>query len=182
VIDLNHCNEWQHRDPETGLVFPWYTKSFLDELVTWELGNKQVLEVGAGASTIWWVNKAAYVTTFETDPDWYDLVEKHVSINACNIFLPKKGRLIQAMEDEAIEGKYDIAIVDCDPVEFRDQAALLCIKLLKPGGKLIIDNWMQPSVGWMPSEEMQLIVTSMPHVIYPQADHPDWKTLVATKL
>ena len=54
MIDLALCNEWQHRDPANNLVYPWYTKSFLDELKGWNLKNKKVFEFGMGASTLWW--------------------------------------------------------------------------------------------------------------------------------
>src|ERR1044071_8584230 len=141
MIDLNATNEWQHRDPETGLVFPWYTKSFLDELVTWELGDKAVLELGMGASTLWWQRKSAYLTAFDTNPDWYNAVIMKMEGK------PGDEYVVQAIEE--IENKlmevYDIAIIDIEPIGWRDQCVPLALQSLKPGGKLIIDNWMQAS-------------------------------------
>ena len=72
MIDLNATNEWQHRDPETGLVLPWYTKSFLDELATWDLKDKSVLEIGGGASTLWWCRKANSVYLVEDNQEYWD--------------------------------------------------------------------------------------------------------------
>jgi predicted O-methyltransferase YrrM len=168
MIDLNAMNEWQHRDPGTGLVFPWYVKSFLNELVTWDLKDKVVLEIGGGASTLWWASKARSVYLVEGNQEYWDAV---FSRNLPNIYSGK----------ENPNGPFDIVIVDCEPIEHRDKLCIAALDVLKPSGKLIIDNWLQPSVGWLPSEETQRLVTALPHVIYSQDGHADWKTLVATK-
>jgi predicted O-methyltransferase YrrM len=181
MIDLNHCNEWQHRDPSNGLVFPWYTKSFLDELVTWELSDKTVLEIGLGASTIWWAHKALYVTAFETDGEWFEAVNKQVTLDKCNVFLAKKGRLIGAVCEIVEDRKFDIAVIDCEPIEYRDKAIEVCVSFLKPGGKLIIDNWDQPSV-WIPNDETRALLAPYSCKIYKQSGHLDWQTAVFTKI
>jgi predicted O-methyltransferase YrrM len=168
MIDLNHCNEWQHRDAETGLVFPWYVKSFLDELVTWELKDKEVLEIGGGASTLWWSKKAGMVYLIENSEEYWRTL---FSLNLPNVFSAKINP----------HGPFDIVIVDNEPISTRDRLIIKAIKVLKPGGKLIIDNWMQPSVGWMPSEETQRLLSQYPVNVYLQEGHPDWKTAVFTK-
>lgn len=176
MIDLNHCNEWQHRDPVTGLVFPWYTKPFLDELVTWELGDKTVLELGGGASTLWWNKKAGEVLTIESSRQWAEAIAaKGPRVVIAEI----KQHYIQWAS--GVPNCYDIIIIDGEPIQWRDACVQPALDCLKTSGKLIIDNWMQPSVGWMPSEETQRIVTALPHTIYLQEGHADWKTLVATK-
>ena len=180
MIDLNATNEWQHRDPETGLIFPWYTKSFLDELVTWELKDKVVFEYGAGASTIWWNKKAKHVFTVESNEPYFEALIKHVGNDSAMMYTP-----LQDVYTNYIYGphgtKFDIIIIDGEPIQWRDACVQPALDCLKPSGKLIIDNWMQPSVGWMPSEETQRLVASLPHVIYSQDGHPDWKTLLVTK-
>lgn len=180
MIDLNTTNEWQYRDSSNGLVLPWYTKSFLDELVTWDLSDKVVFEYGAGASTLWWAKKAKQVYSVESNPEWWREVHDAVKHTTAWVKIAEGRWLFEdAIHEYGI--LFDVIIVDSEPIEWRGGCITEAITRLKPGGKLIIDNWMQPSVGWLPSEETQRIVTSLPHVIYSQEGHPDWKTLVATK-
>lgn len=182
MIDLNATNEWQHRDPETGLVLPWYTKSFLDELVTWDLKDKTVLEIGMGASTLWWNKKAKWLTAWDMNKEWYYAVVNKMDLTKATSFLPKDGMIVEAMANVLEPASFDIAIIDCEPIEYRDQCAKAALSYLKPGGKLIIDNWMQPSVGWMPSEETQQLLSQYPVQAYPQEGHPDWITAIWTIL
>jgi predicted O-methyltransferase YrrM len=179
MIDLNVTNEWQHRCPETGLVLPWYTKSFLDELATWDLKDKTVLEIGLGASSLWWYRKCKQLYGCDNNPEYIFALKDIVSKGAWLHVLYEREHFVQFIKDY---GHVDIIIIDGDPIEWRDACVQPALDRLRPGGKLIIDNWMQPSVGWIPAEETQLIVTALPHVIYSQEGHPDWKTLVATKV
>lgn len=175
MIDLNATNEWQRRDPSNGLVLPWYTKSFLDELVTWELGDKVVLELGGGASTLWWNKKAAEVLTIESSRQW---AESIASKGPRVVIAELKQHFLQWAA--GTPSLYDIVIIDGEPIEWRDDCVQPALKCIKPGGKLIIDNWMQPSVGWMPSEETQQLLSQYPAQVYSQLGHPDWKTAVWT--
>lgn len=177
MIDLSHKNEWQYMCPETGLVLPWYTKPALDEIVTWDLKDKIALEFGMGASTLWWQRKSAYLTAIETDKDWYNAVILKMECK------PGDEHLVQSVSqaEEILIENYDIAIVDIDPVGIRDECIRLALTCLKPGGKLIVDNWMQPSV-WMASEETQALLLAYPHKIYKEPTHPDWQTAIFHKL
>lgn len=181
MIDLSTPNEWQHRDESLGgILFPWYTKSFLDELVTWELSDKVVLEIGMGASTLWWNKKAAWVTAFDMNKEWYYAVSEKMDLSKATSFIPKEGMVVEAMMNVLDTASFDIAIIDCEPIDYRDRCAQAALLYLKPGSKLIIDNWLQPSVGWMPSEETQQLLSQHPVKVYPQEGHPDWKTAVFT--
>jgi hypothetical protein len=76
---------------------------------------------------------------------------------------------------------FDIIIIDSEPIAWRDDCVKPALDCLNPGGKLIIDNWQQPSVGWIPSEETQQLLSKYPVRVYPQEGHSDWKTAVFTK-
>src|SRR5437868_4457405 len=78
MINLQQRNEWQVLDEETNLLFPWYTKSCLDEIVTWDLKDKKVFEFGLGASTIWWSIKCHKVYGVENNRDYYFNVAEYV--------------------------------------------------------------------------------------------------------
>jgi predicted O-methyltransferase YrrM len=179
MIDLNSINEWQHRCPDTGLVLPWYTKSFLDDLVTWDLKDKVVFEYGCGASTLWWAAKCRAVYAIENNLEWANTVRENLSNNA-TVAIHMGGDYSPDIISHFHSGFFDIIVVDNEPVELRDACVIEAVRHLNRGGRLILDNWCQPSV-WMPSQETQDLVLRMPHRAYKQEGHPDWKTLVVTK-
>lgn len=174
MIDLNATNEWQHRDPDTGLVFPWYTKPALDEIVTWDLKDKTVFEYGCGASTLWWAAKCESVYAVESDLQYYLAVTTELRDEQLIIQRSDKNEYINAPKTF---GKFDIIIIDGD---YRDACVPVALDCLKPGGVLIFDNWMQPSVE-LQTEETQKLLLGVPHKIFKQPGHPDWQTLIAWK-
>lgn len=174
MIDLSTPNEWQFICPELNIIMPWYTKPALDEIVTWDLKDKIVFEYGCGASSLWWDKKCSQLYGVEYNTEYFQVVsdklpraiiywfqdeEKYVN-------LPKRLKL-----------QLDIIIIDGS---FRDACVPIALECLKPGGKLIFDNWMQQSVE-LQSEETQRLLLALPHTIYKQPGHPDWQTLIATK-
>ena len=166
MIDLNKCEGWQKRDKD-GVVMPWYTHPALDEIEKWDKRGFTVFEYGCGQSTIWWRKYCQNVCGVESNRDWAEVVEVHFAI--------EKSRYIDKIFH--YESGFDIVVVDG---ECRDECVKAGIKNIRQGGKLIIDNWAQPSV-WMPTEETISLVTQLPHTIYKQPGHPDWQTLIATK-
>lgn len=177
MIDLSLKNEWQHTCPETGLVLPWYTKSFLDELVTWDLKDKVVFEYGCGASSLWWASKCKQLYGVENNRDYFEALCEHLRHNPARIaYETEENGYISSIRQW--QRQFDIIIVDG---QWRDESIPTVLEHLKPGGKIIYDNWMQPSVCCQ-TEEVQAVLLGMPHKIYSQEGHPDWKTLVASKL
>lgn len=169
MIDLNHQNEWQHRD-ESGMILPWYTKSFLNELVTWDLSWERVFEFGCGASTKWWRSKAYKTCGAESNREYAD-----------TLGIPHADNKESFIQNGRVWGQvFDIVVVDCDPVEWRDECIMAAVSMLTTGGRLIIDNWDQKSV-WVPSDETRKLLADWPVKIYPQEGHPDWKTALFTK-
>lgn len=181
MIDLSTPNEWQYKDESLGgILFPWYTKSFLDELVTWDLSDKVVFEYGAGASTLWWAAKCWKLYGVESNADYHAAVTGILDHKAL-IMLPTdsdQNTYVNAISHSC--ESFNVIIIDGEPIAWRDDCVKPAIDCLKPGGKLIIDNWNQPSVGWMPSEETKRLLSQYPVQVYAQDGHPDWKTAVWT--
>jgi hypothetical protein len=175
MIDLSQKNEWQHTCPETGLVLPWYTKSFLDELVTWDLKGKTVFEYGLGATSLWWIKKGCKHFGMESNDQWFTAVADSIGQESkFELQLDEKGypqSIHQWVQD------FDIVIID--GIE-RDECVKPALECLTPGGVLIIDNWMQPSV-WIATEENQKLLLALEHKIYKQIGHEDWQTAVFIK-
>lgn len=165
MIDLTTINEWQKYDEATGCVFPWYTFPALDEINTWDLSDKTVLEIGGGASTVWWNLKAKKVFTYEDNHEYREELRKHWFVAHTDLL-------------DELPYPVDIAIVDNDG----DRSGMIkaaCSRLKTgPGSILIVDNWDQPSIDWQPSEEMKQVLLSKKHKIFKQPNHPDWQTII----
>lgn len=176
MIDLNKCEGWQIRDPETGLVFPWYTKEALDEICTWDLKGKTVYEFGCGQSTLWWKAKGCDVSGVESDEGYY----KALSNIGCDITYRTDAGQYSCDIYEHYK-TFDIIIIDGI---YRDECvehALECLQM--PEGRLIIDNWKQPSV-WMPNQktiDLLSVDRLFAYLIYKQPGHPDWQTAIFSK-
>lgn len=175
MIDLSTPNEWQHIDPQTGLLFPWYTKSFLDDLATWDISNKVVYEYGCGASSLWWAAKCKKLYGVENNKEYFEEVVNRLGAIASIAHETEEEAYINSIRQWRIP--FDIIVVDGG---WRDESIPVVLEHLRPGGKIIYDNWMQPSVCCQ-TEEVQRILLFYPHNIYKQDGHPDWQTAVFTK-
>lgn len=174
MIDLQQKTEWQFVDEETqtGLLFPWLTKSCLDEIVTWNLKDKVIFEYGLGASTVWWSIKCHKVYGVESNKEYYLKVAEYV--------FPRVNMSLETESNAYINcpmqwGRiFDIIVIDGI---YREECVPVALECLNKDGCIIYDNWMQPSVE-VQSEETQKLLLSYPHNIYHQEGHADWKTLV----
>lgn len=170
-----YISEWQYKDETNGLIFPWYTKPFLDELKTWELEDKIVWEYGIGTSSIWWANKCFKLYGVDSDPNWFGSVFNNVGQIANIVLREDPERYVNAIYDHNF--KFDIIVID--GIE-RDECVKPAIDRLKEDGVLIIDNWDQPSV-WMPNEHSKNLLKDFECTIFKQPDHYDWQTLLAKR-
>lgn len=116
---------------------PRYTMAmirFLDRIITKDM---DILEIGAGSSTIWLAKRAKNVLSYEHDARWHGRVEskaKEEGLENCEIihdpFYPERGinpsfRI------------FDIVIIDG---RGRIKSMETTCHLLKPGGYLILDD------------------------------------------
>ena len=60
----------QKFDDTLGLIFPYYTWTFLDVLKTWDVSTWDVFEYGVGYSTLWWKRKAKSVDGVDNQLEW----------------------------------------------------------------------------------------------------------------
>lgn len=173
MINLQELYEWRWKDDSNGLVFPYYTKPFLDELSTWDLSDKIVFEYGCGSSSQWWANKCKKLYGVENNREYFDTVTKEIGDIADIKFQERPVAFVGSIFNGV---KYDIVIIDCDPVSLRDECIGAALYALNDGGILVLDNFMQKSV-WMPTEKTLNKIRNRPQRMYRQADHPDWSTL-----
>jgi hypothetical protein len=57
---------------------PLLTWPFLDYVASLDLRGEELLELGAGHSTLWFATRFSRVRSFETDPDWHAALEPRV--------------------------------------------------------------------------------------------------------
>lgn len=170
----------QRRDAE-GMVQPWYTYPALDEIETWDLRGKVVLEWGGGYSTLWWASRCAHVFTIEGDPKWCEFIRDANPQNVTIIDTTPDGRDIRLDVEHYAripEGcRPDIVCVD-------DQYRLECIRAalaLPRPVTLIVDNWQQDHVFICPTAAA--LMASYPGRLHVQHDHRDhegrpWQTAI----
>lgn len=161
-------NEWQRIDESNGLLMPWYTHPFLDELQTWDVSKWNVFEYGAGMSTLWWRNKANHVESVDSSLEWSKTVRA--------IYSPHYDNFIESIRFHDKYKELDCVIIDCEPNEWRDNCTEMALNGLKKGGILIIDNYEQPSVEpnvWTKTNEL---LKNYECKIFKQPNHADWKT------
>lgn len=166
MIDLNKCEGGQKRD-ESGMVMPWYTHPALDEILTWDFKGKSVFEYGCGQSTEWWRKMAFFVKGVDSNKEWAETIGVEFSNDEYEY----------PAAVNAYGKSFDIIVIDGS---WRDECLRPAVWNLNKGGKLIIDNWMQPSV-WIPNEQTCKMIAELQFTIFKQPDHYDWQTLIAIK-
>jgi hypothetical protein len=113
----------------------WYTYPAIDLLRSVDLSAANVLEVGAGNSTLWWARHAKKVTSLESDPEWYASLNKKIPANVELHLVPFKfGDSIGICGENA---PYDVIVIDgLQRAEF----AIGTQPLLSKNGAIIVDN------------------------------------------
>jgi predicted O-methyltransferase YrrM len=117
---------------------PWLTDrsiQFLDHFLS--QGSKTVLELGSGASTIWFAKRAHHLISFEHDIRWYELITNE--LQRLGLFIDY--RFIKGSYFDEInkfpELFFDLILIDGKD---RVQCVKNSIRVLKSGGILMLDD------------------------------------------
>jgi predicted O-methyltransferase YrrM len=98
----------------------------------------EVLEHGSGGSTIWFSERVRHVTAVEADDEWYRKVAERVNGNV-TLKLWKQDRLPSFGRK-----RFNLLLIDGEPVEHRIYYMMMAAKLVKPGGYVVLDNANRP--------------------------------------
>jgi len=116
---------------------PWMGEKAIRMLESIITQDTDILETGAGSSTIWFAEKARKVISFEHKYDWAEAVaDELASRNLFNVELtidpgyPGEGL-------EKVEGMFDLIIIDG---RGRVKGIMTTYKKLKSGGYMVLDN------------------------------------------
>jgi predicted O-methyltransferase YrrM len=192
MLDINNLVQWQKIDPDSGIVFPWWTHPAIDRLCQMRddqdkpLSDLTVLEFGGGWSTIWLAKHCAHVYTIEANASWAtNIRETLVAYNLlhkCTISLREinEGDQTRAAEYLSVPDNCDPDIICVDGI-LRNNCLELAISL---GGPIIViaDNWQQSYV-WM-SQDAADMMAPYTQEVFEQEDHTDndginkWKTAI----
>lgn len=124
---------------------PWVTSDavfFLDKFMK-QNPQASVLEFGSGSSTIWFAKRTENLISVEHDKFWHKkichLIDVTPECNPVNLILRK--RPYYTICKDLPEESFDLILVDG---RNRKGCILHSIRLLKPGGVLMLDNAERP--------------------------------------
>lgn len=116
---------------------PWFVYGATDYLEHTTRTEAKILELGGGASTIFWVERGNTVITIETSFDWSEKIKTFLPHQSSSeIFVTKE--ITPDSLDSLKLGRFDVIINDFDGD--RSAVADWMISHLNPGGVVVWDN------------------------------------------
>jgi hypothetical protein len=122
-----------------GNPLPYYTYPAIRYFSEIDFSNCDVLEFGAGNSTVWWDKHAKSVTTLETEKKWQEHASQRVSSKTNVLHVHSPEHAVELIGDKS----YDVVVVDDtsgEPTGSRVPNVCAAIRVTKPTGILIVDN------------------------------------------
>jgi hypothetical protein len=120
---------------EDGEYLPMYTYPAIEYLEQFDITDKRLFEFGAGASTLFWMNRAQSVTSVENDQSWIEQLGEKVDENVELVFAEGDAFPLTIRETD---GKFDLIIVD--GAGYRYDCAVEALDKLASGGVIVLDN------------------------------------------
>lgn len=127
---------------ENGNFVPWMTYDAINFLKNYVKKDHQIFEFGCGASTLFFAENSAFVTSIETNEKWLQIVKSFLAeknLNNFAITLMTDGITNESYETYAknCNKKFDIIIIDSIK---RFDCALNVIEALNENGIIILDD------------------------------------------
>lgn len=134
---------YQHAHPE----MPWLCRDAIGILDSWVKPTDRALEWGTGRSTVWFASRVAHLISVEHNPTWGESVSQE--LDRCGLASRVDLRVLPDGVEEKPDSRYVSVAKDIAPGTLdlclvdgvsRDHCVLACLKKLKPGGLLVVDN------------------------------------------
>jgi predicted O-methyltransferase YrrM len=121
--------------PEQIKPTPWLPPdavAYLEQIIERDF---KVIEHGGGGSTLWFSERVESVTCHEQKLEWYNVIDAHRGENVTlyQTALPIKNRR-----------KYDLLLIDGEPVRDRAEWLRQAQRLVKSCGWVVLDNANRP--------------------------------------
>lgn len=124
---------WFERStPDNFPSVPWLDPMAISALEAWLAPDMEVLEHGAGGSTLWMAQRVKKVASVESDIDFYAALTKRVPANVTLLYRTDVSKLHPA----------DLLLIDGEPVEDRREWILAAPQLAKK--YVVLDNANRP--------------------------------------
>jgi hypothetical protein len=124
-----------------SIGYPWITPGAIMALEIVINKNFNVLECGAGGSTVFFSKRCESVTALETSPVWAERVKAAAGPNTIIYLMNRTPDFLQWIALQP-DGCFDLVSVDTDErVTNRQELSMAIIRTLKMGGWLLLDNY-----------------------------------------
>lgn len=118
-----------------GRPMPLFTYPAIEYLVQFDLSQKSVFEFGAGASTLFWMERARRLVSVESHPDWHARLKPMIKSNV-DLRLETGDNFPFCIEEYA--ESFDLIVID--GAGYRYDCAVTSPPKLAAGGMIILDN------------------------------------------
>jgi hypothetical protein len=123
-----------------GARRPWWNYAAVRAVGESLRPRDRVFEYGGGASSLWFVDQGADLTTVESDRAWFDDIREAVGAGAELRLAESDGdgyaTYVHSI-DQDLDESFDVIVVDGRE---RVRCGLAAIPKLKPGGRMILDD------------------------------------------
>jgi hypothetical protein len=119
-----------------GSPIPWITYPALEFFAQFDFSESDVLELGAGNSTLYWSARARKIVSVETERQWFETLKQRKKSNVQVILASGEREFVECIQRE--DNLFDVIVVDS--LKYRYVATLNAVSKLAPGGIVIFDN------------------------------------------
>lgn len=125
---------WKPREAGAIESIPWLSPKAIEFFGGILSPEYNVLEFGAGGSTLWLSERVATVESYEPIREWREEVQKRAGGNVTLLSEPNFSPV----------DYYDLIFIDGEPVRERGDWLILSIVMVKPNGWVVLDNANRP--------------------------------------
>lgn len=118
---------------------PWLAPNVIAKLDEIVKPYFRILEHGCGGSTLWFAERVNNVLAFDKKREWCDIVNAKVNPEKAMVFVG-----LDNMHSDSFEDKFDLILIDGEPVTDRAMWLKHAPALVKPGGWVVLDNANRP--------------------------------------
>lgn len=141
-------SEWWHsKTPNAITPHLWLSPEAVAFLDSIDRPEWNVLEHGAGGSTLWFAKRCNWVLSIETNKKWYlKLLEMTGEYKKMSVILADESiaSFIPYTVRPAVKWRFDFLMIDGEPIADRIIWAKHAQNLVHPGGWVCFDNCNRP--------------------------------------
>lgn len=130
---------WMPTNSRNIKAVPWLSPAAVAKLTAIIQPHFRVLEHGCGGSTLWFAERVQYVIATDANSVFRDRINDRLD--------PQRGRVFAEIADPYARqniDKFDLLLIDGEPVTDRAAWLIAAPDLVKSGGWVILDNANRP--------------------------------------